>query len=110
MTINTSTASFAAKKLRQGSAGPHFWVYTLARKLDVLLYVRGRVWRGTSFLERRLWRFDMAYARTPVRVIYACGLVIAASILFLMIYSGVLEGVGEAIFDFVKEIVKFFIG
>jgi hypothetical protein len=52
----------------------------------------------------------MAYARTPVRVIYACGLVIAASILFLMIYSGMLEGVGEAVFDFVKEIVKFFIG
>jgi hypothetical protein len=41
---------------------------------------------------------------------YACGLVVAASILFLMIYSGALEGVGEAVFDFVKEIVKFFIG
>jgi len=52
----------------------------------------------------------MAYARTPVRVIYACGLLIAASILFLMIYSGMLEGVGEAVFDFVKEIVKFLIG
>jgi hypothetical protein len=49
-------------------------------------------------------------ARTPVRVMYACGLVIAGTILFLMIYSGMLEGVGEAIFDFVKEIVKFFIG
>jgi hypothetical protein len=49
-------------------------------------------------------------AKTPVRVMYACGLVIVGSILFLMIYSGMLEGVGEAIFDFVKEIVKFFIG
>jgi hypothetical protein len=49
-------------------------------------------------------------ARTPVRVVYVCGLVVVGSILFLMIYSGMLEGVGEALFDFVKEIVKFFIG
>ena len=41
---------------------------------------------------------------------YACGLVVAGSVLFLMIYSGMLEGVGEAIFDLVKEVVKFFIG
>ena len=40
----------------------------------------------------------MAQARTPARVMYACGLVIVGSILFLMIYSGMLEGVGEAIF------------
>jgi hypothetical protein len=52
----------------------------------------------------------MAQARTPVRVMYACGLVVVGSVLFLMIYSGMLEGVGEAIFDVVKEIVKFFIG
>jgi hypothetical protein len=53
---------------------------------------------------------SMAQARTPVRVMYACGLVVAGSVLFLMIYSGMLEGVGEAIFDLVKEIVKSFIG
>jgi len=52
---------------------------------------------------------SMAQARTPVRVMYACGLVVAGSVLFLMIYSGMLEGVGEAIFDLVKEIVKSFI-
>jgi len=33
-----------------------------------------------------------------------------AQFLFLIIYSGMLEGAGEAIFDLVKEIVKFFIG
>ncbi len=52
----------------------------------------------------------MAQNRTPVRVIYACGLVVMGSILFLMIYLGVFEGVGDAVFDLVKEIVKFFLG
>jgi len=52
----------------------------------------------------------MAQASTPKRVIYACGLVVVASILFLMIYSGMFEGFGDAVFDFAKEIVKFFIG
>lgn len=47
---------------------------------------------------------------TPKRVIYACGLVAVASILFLMIYSGMFEGFGDAVFDIAKEIVKFFIG
>lgn len=52
----------------------------------------------------------MAEASTPKRVIYACGLVAAVSILFLMIYSGVFEGAGEALFELAKEIVKFFLG
>jgi hypothetical protein len=52
---------------------------------------------------------SMAQARTPVRVIYACGLVVIGSVLFLMIYSGMLEGAGDALFDLVKEIVKFFV-
>jgi hypothetical protein len=52
----------------------------------------------------------MAQARTPIRVVYACGLVIVGTILFLMIYSGMLDGVGEAIFDLAKEIIKFFLG
>jgi hypothetical protein len=51
----------------------------------------------------------MAKANTPKRVIYACGLVVVASILFLMIYSGMFEGFGDAVFDIAKEIVKFFL-
>jgi hypothetical protein len=52
----------------------------------------------------------MAQARTPVRVIYACGLVVAGTIFFLMVYSGMLDSVGEAIFELAKEIIKFFLG
>jgi hypothetical protein len=52
----------------------------------------------------------MAQAPVPVRVIYVCGFVAAGSILFLLIYTGVFQGVGEEIFEMAKEIVKFFLG
>jgi hypothetical protein len=52
----------------------------------------------------------MDQASTPKRVIYACILVVVATVFFLMIYSGMLDGVGDALFDFAKEIVKFFLG
>jgi hypothetical protein len=52
----------------------------------------------------------MAQARTPIRVVYACGLVVAGTVFFLMVYSGMLDSAGEVLFDFVKEIVKFFLG
>jgi hypothetical protein len=49
-------------------------------------------------------------ASTPRRIIYACILVVVGTVFFLMIYSGMLDGVGEALFDFAKEIAKFFLG
>jgi hypothetical protein len=52
----------------------------------------------------------MSEARTHVRVIYACVFVVAGTILFLMIYSGTLDSLGEALFEMAKEIVKFFLG
>jgi hypothetical protein len=52
----------------------------------------------------------MPHARTHVRVLYACGLVVAGAVLFLMIYLGMFEGAGDALFDLAKEIVKFFLG
>jgi hypothetical protein len=83
------------------------------QKLDLLLYFvgpnlenRDQCLPERSGVEVRV----MAQASTPKRVIYAFGLVVVASVLFLMIYSGMLEGAGEALFDLVKEIVKFFIG
>ncbi len=51
----------------------------------------------------------MDQASTPKRVIYACVLVVA-TVFFLLIYSGMLNEVGEALFDLAKEIVKFFLG
>jgi hypothetical protein len=52
----------------------------------------------------------MDQASTPKRVIYACILVVMATVFSLMIYSGMLDGVGEALFDLAKEIAKFFLG
>ena len=52
----------------------------------------------------------MAQARTPLHIIYACISVVAITILFLLIYSGMLNEVGEALFDLMKEIAKFFLG
>lgn len=52
----------------------------------------------------------MAQARTPLHIIYACISVVAVTLLFLMIYSGMLNEVGEGIFELMKEIAKFFLG
>ena len=52
----------------------------------------------------------MSEARTHVRIIYACVLVVFATILFLMIYTETLDAVGEALFEIAKEIAKFFLG
>jgi hypothetical protein len=107
---------FAGPNPKIRATYPIFRVYTLARKLDVLLYVYwGPNLIGLNLESRPVFlnvveEVRVMEARTPVRVMYACGLVIVGTVLFLMIYSGMLEGVGEAIFDFVKEIVKFFIG
>jgi hypothetical protein len=52
----------------------------------------------------------MDQASTPKRVIYACILVVVAIVFFLLIYSGMLNEVGEALFEMAKEIAKFFLG
>jgi hypothetical protein len=52
----------------------------------------------------------MDQASTPRRVIYACILVVVAILFFLLIYSGMLNEVGEALFEMAKEIAKFFLG
>ncbi len=52
----------------------------------------------------------MDQTSTPKRVIYACILVVVATVFFLLIYSGMLNEVGEALFEIAKEIAKFFLG
>jgi hypothetical protein len=52
----------------------------------------------------------MAQARTPVAVIYACGLLTAGLLLFLMIYSGMFDGAWDALLDLLRELTKYFWG
>jgi hypothetical protein len=52
----------------------------------------------------------MSQARTPVSVIYACGLLTAALVLFLLFYFGVFDGLWDALYDLAKEIARFFMG
>jgi len=70
-----------------------------------------RTWRiDPVFLNVPFWRFEYGSSQNS-RASHVCPrLGGRSSVLFLMIYSGMLEGVGEALFDFVKEIVKFFLG
>ena len=49
----------------------------------------------------------MAHSRAPVAVIYACGFVMGGSILALMAFFGMFDGLWYPVVDTVKDILRY---